>query len=60
MGSKMREYDFANPPRLTADLLAALEVLKAMADVLIDTSDIPPLSDKFWKNAMRNPLYRQT
>jgi hypothetical protein len=56
----MREYNFANPPRLTADLLAALEVLKAMADVSIDTSDIPPLSDEFWKNAMRNPLYRQT
>jgi len=26
----------------------------------IDTSDIPPLTDVFWKNAVRNPLYKPT
>jgi uncharacterized protein (DUF4415 family) len=27
-------------------------------DSEIDFSDIPPLGDRFWKNAVRNPFYR--
>lgn len=27
-------------------------------DSEIDFSDIPPLKDSFWKNAVRNPFYR--
>ena len=27
-------------------------------DSEIDLSDIPPLKESFWKNAVRNPLYR--
>jgi uncharacterized protein (DUF4415 family) len=31
-----------------------------MPDAEIDTSDIPPLTDAFWKNAVRNPFYKPT
>jgi hypothetical protein len=27
-------------------------------DSEIDFSDIPPLTESFWKNAVRNPFYR--
>ena len=30
----------------------------ARPDSEIDYSDIPPLGEKFWKNAIRNPFYR--
>jgi uncharacterized protein (DUF4415 family) len=52
--------DLANPVPLTAELKAELAALQAMADENIDTSDIPPLTDAFWRNAMRNPFYRPT
>ncbi len=29
-----------------------------MPELKIDYSDIPPLPDRFWKNAVRNPFYR--
>ncbi len=29
-----------------------------MPDELIDYSDIPPLDERFWKNAIRNPYYK--
>jgi uncharacterized protein (DUF4415 family) len=32
--------------------------LSEMPDDTIDYSDIPPLSDTFWQNAVRNPLYK--
>jgi uncharacterized protein (DUF4415 family) len=32
--------------------------LAALPDSKIDYSDIPPLTQKFWKNAVRNPFYR--
>ena len=35
-------------------------MLKAMPDKDIDTSDIPPLTDAFFQNAVRNPFYRPT
>lgn len=28
------------------------------SDDKIDYSDMPPLTDKFWNNAVRNPLYK--
>jgi uncharacterized protein (DUF4415 family) len=52
--------DPANPPPLTAALKAELAALKAMPDAEIDTSDIPPLTNAFWKNAVRNPFYKPT
>jgi len=30
----------------------------AQPDSQIDFSEIPPLTEKFWKNAVRNPWYR--
>ena len=52
------EIDFENPPPLTEAQKAELKALAAMPDDQIDTSDIPPLTEKFWKNAVRNPFYR--
>jgi uncharacterized protein (DUF4415 family) len=55
--SKTIEYqiDPANLPPL-----AELAALAAMPDETIDYSDIPPLTDEFWANAVRNPFYRPT
>ena len=54
------ELDLANPPQLTDQQKAELEALESMPDGDIDYSDIPPLSDEFWKNAIRNPFYKPT
>ena len=35
-----------------------LTQLAARPDKEIDFSDIPPLGDSFWKNAIRNPFYK--
>lgn len=35
-----------------------LSKLAQMPDSEIDFSDIPPLTEKFWKNAVKNPFYR--
>jgi uncharacterized protein (DUF4415 family) len=35
-----------------------LAALAALPDGKIDYSDIPPLTEKFWENAVRNPFYR--
>jgi uncharacterized protein (DUF4415 family) len=52
--------DPANPAPLTPEQRIELQNLKALPDVDIDTSDIPPLTDSFWKNAVRNPFYKPT
>ena len=54
------DLDLTNPPPLTDQQKAELEALNAMPDGDIDYSDIPPLSDEFWKNAVRNPFYKPT
>jgi uncharacterized protein (DUF4415 family) len=36
-----------------------LEMLAQMPDSKIDFSDIPELTEKFWRNAVRNPFCRQ-
>lgn len=46
----------ANLP--TAAQKQRLKKLAATADEKIDTSDIPPLSERFWREAIRNPFYR--
>lgn len=43
---------------LTAAQRRELAVLAALPDDKIDHSDIPPLTDRFWENAVRNPFYR--
>jgi uncharacterized protein (DUF4415 family) len=55
------EFDLANPPALTNAQRAELARAAATADEAIDTSDIPPLSDAFWADAIRfqdRRLYR--
>jgi uncharacterized protein (DUF4415 family) len=54
------EIDLSNPPALTAAQKAELKALKRQPESDIDYSDIPSLSDAFWKNAVRNPLYKPT
>lgn len=52
------ELDLANLPPLSAAQQTELKALAAMPDSAIDYSDIPPLTDDFWKNATRNSFYK--
>jgi uncharacterized protein (DUF4415 family) len=54
------ELDLTNPPPLTDTQKAELEALETLPDEEVDYSDIPPLGDEFWKNAVRNPFYKPT
>ncbi|MBN6742539.1 BrnA antitoxin family protein [Acidithiobacillus sp. MC6.1] len=54
------EVDLNNLPPLTDERKAELRALSEMPDSEIDTSDIPPLDEAFWKQAVRNPFYRPT
>lgn len=47
------ELDLNQLPPLTEAQQAELKALAAMPDSDIDCSDIPPLDDAFWKNAVR-------
>lgn len=51
------KFDPLNPPLLTRENIEQLERLAHMRDEDIDFSDIPPLTDDFFKNAVRNPFY---
>ena len=49
--------------RTTAKVLTAAQrrevaALVTQPDDKIDYSDIPPLTERFWKSAVRNPFYR--
>jgi uncharacterized protein (DUF4415 family) len=44
--------------RMTAARKRKLAELAARPDSDIDFSEIPPLKESFWKNAVRNPFYR--
>lgn len=46
-------FDLDNPSPLSTEQRAALERLAALPDEAIDTSDIPPLDERFWANATR-------
>jgi uncharacterized protein (DUF4415 family) len=56
----MVRYEQGKLPQLTAERRAELEALAKMPDKHIDYSDIPQLTDDFWKNAVRNPFYKAT
>lgn len=60
--SKMVRYevDLNNLPPLTEERKAELKALAELPDSEIDYSDIPPLDESFWKNAVRNPFYKPT
>ena len=62
MSKKIVRYklNLMHPPPLTAKLKAQVAALRARPDSKIDTSDIPPLTKEFWKNAVRNPFYKPT
>lgn len=45
---------------LTAKQKAEITAAAALPDSTIDYSDIPPLSDAFWQNTVRNPFYKPT
>jgi uncharacterized protein (DUF4415 family) len=55
-----RDVDLANLPPLTAKQKTELAALGARPDAEIDYSDIPPLNEEFWKNAMRGRFYKPT
>ncbi len=44
--------------RLSAKQERELKKLADRPDSEIDFSDIPELTEKFWRNAVRNPFYR--
>ncbi|MDZ5646872.1 BrnA antitoxin family protein [Nitrospirillum sp. BR 11828] len=52
--------DLANPPSLTEEQKAQLKALAERPDSEIDTSDIPELTEEFWKNAVRGRFYKPT
>ncbi len=52
------KLDLTNQPPLTRKQKAELKALQSLSDDNIDYSDIPPLSDEFWKNAAPNPFYK--
>lgn len=54
------EADLSSLPPLTKAQQAELKALAEMQDSEIDTSDIAPLDDAFWKNAVQNPFYKPT
>jgi uncharacterized protein (DUF4415 family) len=55
-----RDVDLANLPALTEKQKAELQGLAARADDAIDYSEIPPLTEEFWKNAVRGRFYKPT
>jgi len=52
-------YDILNPPPLTPEQEEELRLLTERPDSEIDLSDIPELTDEFFKNAVRNPFYQR-
>lgn len=55
-----RAVGLANLPSLTKRQKADLATLAARPDSEIDFSDIPPLTEDFWKNAVRGKYYKPT
>ncbi|MEJ7747060.1 MAG: BrnA antitoxin family protein [Luteimonas sp.] len=50
--------DSANRSPLTAAQKRELAALAALPDSEIDYSDIPPLTEAFWQNAVPNPYFK--
>jgi uncharacterized protein (DUF4415 family) len=44
--------------RISEERKRELDQLAQRPDSEIDYSDIPPLTEEFWKNAVRNPFYK--
>ena len=54
---KLVRKTLADSPMTPARRRKLAEVA-ARPDAEIDFSDIPPLDERFWRNAIRNPFYR--
>lgn len=52
------EVDLNNLPLLAEERKAELRALENLPDSAIDYSDISPLTEDFWLNAVRNPFYK--
>lgn len=52
------EFDPTEPSELTPEQKARLERLAALPDEAIDTSDIPELTEDFFKNGVMGKFYR--
>ena len=55
--TKLARKTLADSPMTPARKLRLAE-LAQRPDSEIDLSDIPPLDERFWRNAVRNPFYR--
>jgi len=55
--SKVVRKTLSDSP-MTAARKRKLARVAARPDSEIDLSEIPPLTESFWKNAVRNPFYR--
>lgn len=55
--TKIARKSFPDRP-LNAARKRRLAKLAGRSDKEIDTSDLPELTDKFWRSAIRNPFYR--
>jgi len=47
-------------PPLSNENIQSLKNLAVLPESEIDYSDIPPLTEEFWKHAVRNPFYKPT
>ncbi len=54
----MVRYEEHELPEMTEERRRELLELDSRPDSEIDFSDIPPLDESFWSNAVRNPFYR--
>lgn len=54
------EVDLNHLPPLTAAQEAELKALSELPDSDIDYSEIAPLDEAFWQNAVQNPFYKPT
>jgi uncharacterized protein (DUF4415 family) len=60
MKKKMVSFTPQTLPPLTDEQHAGLKALMERPDSEIDYSDIPPLTDAFWKKAVRGRFYKPT
>lgn len=52
------DFDPARPKPPTRGQRAEIRALAVRPEGAVDTSDIPPLSEKFWRHAERGRFYR--
>ena len=51
-------FEPGKAPDLTAEQQSRIRKLAELPDETIDYSDIPPLTERFWRNTVANPLYK--